>query len=87
MKTSISDGKHGIQWLFWMQLDDLELADDLAVLSHTKQQMQVKTTSVAVTSTVVGLNRHKGKRKILKYNTEDINPITLDGETVEEVKL
>ncbi|VDO97898.1 unnamed protein product [Schistosoma margrebowiei] len=30
----------------WMQLNDLDFADDLALLSHTQQQMQ-KTTSVA----------------------------------------
>ncbi|VDP33879.1 unnamed protein product [Schistosoma margrebowiei] len=30
-----------------MQLDDLDFADDLALLSQTQQQMQQKTTSVA----------------------------------------
>ncbi|VDP16809.1 unnamed protein product [Schistosoma margrebowiei] len=47
MKTSTSEGKHGIQWTCRMQLDDLDFADDLALLSQTQQQMQEKTTSVA----------------------------------------
>ncbi|VDO53068.1 unnamed protein product [Schistosoma margrebowiei] len=39
MKTSTSEGKHGIQWTSRMQLDDLDFADDLALLSQTQQQI------------------------------------------------
>ncbi|VDO59346.1 unnamed protein product [Schistosoma margrebowiei] len=67
------------------QLDDLDFADDLALLSHTHEQMQIKTANVAAVSASVGLNIHKGKTKVLKYNTENNNPITLDGETLEDV--
>ncbi|VDO64260.1 unnamed protein product [Schistosoma curassoni] len=44
--------------------------------------MQEKTNSVAA----VGLNIHKGKSKILRYNTTCTNPITIDGEDLEDVK-
>ncbi|VDO68280.1 unnamed protein product [Schistosoma margrebowiei] len=40
MKTSTSEGKHGIQWTVQNQLDDLGFADDLALLSHTHEQIQ-----------------------------------------------
>ncbi|VDP29761.1 unnamed protein product [Schistosoma margrebowiei] len=86
MKTSTSEGKHGIQWTSSIQLDDLDFADDLALLSQTQQQMQEKTTSVASTSAAIGLNIHKGKSKILRYNTACTNPITIDGEALEDVK-
>ncbi|VDP76563.1 unnamed protein product [Schistosoma curassoni] len=86
MKTSTSEGKHRIQWTSSMQLDDLDFADDLALLSQTQQQMQEKTTSVAAASAAIGLNIHKGKSKILRYNTTCINPITIDGEALEDVK-
>ncbi|VDO93896.1 unnamed protein product [Schistosoma margrebowiei] len=69
-----------------MQLDDLDFADDLALLSQTQQQMQEKTTSVAAASSAVGLNIHKGKSKVLRYNTECTNPIKIDGEDLEGVK-
>ncbi|VDP04899.1 unnamed protein product [Schistosoma mattheei] len=69
-----------------MQLDDLDLADDLVPLSHTQQQMQEKTTSAAAVSAIVGLNIHKEKSKILRYNTTCTNPITIDGEDLEDVK-
>ncbi|VDO87146.1 unnamed protein product [Schistosoma margrebowiei] len=86
MKTSTSEGKHGIQWTAQNQLDDLDFADDLALLSHTHEQMQIKTASVAAISASVGLNIHKGKTKVLKFKTENSNPITLDGETLEDVE-
>ncbi|VDP21075.1 unnamed protein product [Schistosoma margrebowiei] len=86
MKTSTSEGKHGIQWTAQNQLDDLDFADDLAFLSHTNEQMQIKTASVAAVSASVGLSIHKGKTKVLKFKTENSNPITLDGETLEDVE-
>ncbi|CAH8650385.1 unnamed protein product [Schistosoma mattheei] len=86
MKTSTSEGKHGIQWTAQNQLDDLDFADDLALLSRTHEQMQMKTASVAAVSASVGLSIHKGKTKVLKFNTQNSNPITLDGETLEDVE-
>ncbi|VDP54836.1 unnamed protein product [Schistosoma margrebowiei] len=86
MKTSTSEGKRGIQWTSRMQLDDLDFADDLALLSQTQQQMQEKTNSVAAASAAIGLNIHKGKGKVLRYNTACTNPITIDGEDLEDVK-
>ncbi|VDP21244.1 unnamed protein product [Schistosoma margrebowiei] len=46
MKTSTSEGKHGTQWTAQNQLDDLDFADDLALLSHTHKQMQTKTAII-----------------------------------------
>ncbi|VDO98847.1 unnamed protein product [Schistosoma margrebowiei] len=83
MKTSTSEG---IQWTARNQLDDLDFADDLALLSHTHEQMQMKTASVAAVSASVGLSIHKGKTKVLKFKAENNNPITLDGETLENVE-
>ncbi|VDP33202.1 unnamed protein product [Schistosoma margrebowiei] len=86
MKTSTSEEKHGIQWTSRMQLDDLDFADDLVLLSQTQQQMQEKTTSVAAASAAIGLNIHKGKSKVLRCNTACTSPITIDGEDLEDVK-
>ncbi|VDP30587.1 unnamed protein product [Schistosoma curassoni] len=64
------------------QPEDLDFADDLALWSHMRQQVQEKTTSVAT----VGLNIHKRKSKIIRFNTICINSITLDREDLEDVK-
>ncbi|VDP84443.1 unnamed protein product [Schistosoma mattheei] len=86
MKTSKSEGKHGIQWISRIQLNDLDFSDDLTLLSQTQKQMQEKTTSEVSVSAEVGLNIHKGKSKILGYHTACTNPITTDGEDLEDVK-
>ncbi|VDO66002.1 unnamed protein product [Schistosoma margrebowiei] len=70
MKTSTFEGKHGIQWTAHNQLDDLD----------------TKTASVAAVSASVGLSINKGKTKIFKFKTKNSNPITLDGETRENVE-
>ncbi|VDP15896.1 unnamed protein product [Schistosoma margrebowiei] len=64
------------------QLDDLDFADDLVLLSHTHEQMQINTVSVAAVSASVGLRR----TKVLKFKAENSNPVTLDGETLEDVE-
>ncbi|VDP74322.1 unnamed protein product [Schistosoma mattheei] len=69
-----------------MQIDDLNYADDLALLSHTHEQIEVKTTGVAAASSAIGLNIQKGKNKILKYNVENTNSIKLDEELLEDVE-
>ncbi|VDP35164.1 unnamed protein product [Schistosoma curassoni] len=86
IETSTSDGKHGIQWTDCMQLDDLDFSDNLALLSHTQQKMQVKTTNVSAASASLGSNIHERKGNILKYDTENVNPITLDGKALEGAK-
>ncbi|VDP55442.1 unnamed protein product [Schistosoma margrebowiei] len=79
MKTLTSEGKHGIQWTAQNKLDDLDFANDLAILSHTHEQILMKTSRVAAVSASVDL-------KVLKYNTENRNPITLDGKTLVDVE-
>lgn len=72
-----------IDWTASAQLDCLDLTDNLAILSRTHQQIQVKIGSVAAASSTVGLKAHNGKCNILKYNTGIINLITHDGEFLE----
>ncbi|VDO49867.1 unnamed protein product [Schistosoma margrebowiei] len=81
MKTSTSEGKRGIKWTARNQLDYFDFTDDLTLLSHTHEQMQIKTASLAAVSALVGLSIHMGKTMVLKFN-----PITLDGETLEDVE-
>uniref|UniRef100_A0AAV2JEM2 Ig-like domain-containing protein n=1 Tax=Knipowitschia caucasica TaxID=637954 RepID=A0AAV2JEM2_KNICA len=66
-------------------LDDLDFADDLALLSHTHQQMQEKTSRVANNSARLGLHINRGKSKVFKINASNNTPITVQGEALEEV--
>jgi hypothetical protein len=85
MKTTTDGTRNGIQWTLWSQLDDLDFADDLAMLSHTRQQMQDKTTKLTDTSAQVGLDIHELKTQILKINSTSTDPVTLKGNNLDEV--
>ncbi|VDP00952.1 unnamed protein product [Schistosoma curassoni] len=86
MKTSTYEGKHGIQRRVWVQLDDSDFANDLALLFYAHQQMLVKTPSVVAAAEAVGPNILKVETKILKYSTGNTNTIKLRGGTLEEVE-
>nr|KAG5709918.1 hypothetical protein BaRGS_029960 [Batillaria attramentaria] len=69
MKTTTTGRKNGIQWTLWTQLDDLDFADDLALLSHSHSQMQDKTTCLEATSAGTGLKINRKKTELMKINT------------------
>ena len=85
MKKTTEQGKNGIQWTLWTQLEDLDFADYIALLSHTQQQMQAKTDRMAEAAGSVGLRINKGKSKILKINANNLDPITFENEPFEKV--
>ena len=66
----------------WSQLEDLDFADDLALLSHS--QMHEKTELLNTVLTQLGLNINRSKTNIMKANTKNNNPITMNGEPLEE---
>ena len=86
MKTSAAQGRNGIQWTLWKQLDELDYADDLALLLHSWHQMTEKTSTVVDASARLGLKIHMGKSKVLKVNTVTDTPIMLEGEALDDVE-
>jgi len=85
MKTTTEHRKTGIQWTLWTQLEDLDFADDLALLSHSHQQMRQKTKDLVNISQKTGLKVHSDKTKILKINTTIQEQITVNEAPLEEV--
>nr|KAG5714221.1 hypothetical protein BaRGS_018438 [Batillaria attramentaria] len=86
MKTTTAGRKNGIQWTLWTQLDDLDFADDLALLSHSHSQMQDKTTCLEATSAGTGLRINRKKTELMKINTTANTPVTVGGEPIREVE-
>nr|KAG5685953.1 hypothetical protein BaRGS_029448 [Batillaria attramentaria] len=78
--------ENGIQWTLWTQLDDLDFADDLALLSHSHSQMQDKTTRLEATSAGTGLKINMKKTELMKINTTANTPVTVGGEPIREVE-
>ncbi|VDP57341.1 unnamed protein product [Schistosoma margrebowiei] len=58
--------------------------------SEGKHEIQwisrMQLNAAAAAPAAVGLNIHKGKSRILRYNTACTNPTTIDGEDLEDVK-
>ena len=86
MKTTTTGRNNGIQWTLWTQLDDLDFADDLALLSHNHSQMQDKTTLLETTSAGTGLKINRKKTELMKMNTTSNAPITVGGEPIPQGK-
>ena len=85
MKTTTKTRRNGIQWTLWSELDDLDVADDLALLSHSHEQMQEKTDLLNLVSAQTGLNINMNKTKIMKANnTKSKNVVTVGGKPLEE---
>ena len=66
-----SNRKNGIQRTLLEQFDDLDFADDIALLSHNQQQMQDKLTQVERRAAETGLIISTKKTKVLKANTNN----------------
>ena len=82
MRTTF-DRKRGIQWTFTTSLEDLDFADDLALLSHRIQDMRDKTRALEVQSAKVGLKINATKTKLMRIGTKRGDGVSVAGERVE----
>ena len=76
--------KKGIQWGLEM-MEDLDFADDLALLSTSRRNLQQKTNELEVHAKRTGLNINTAKTKVMKIKTEDNQPIVIGIDDVETV--
>ena len=86
MRQATKGNRNGIQWTLWTQLEDLDFADDLALLSHSHAQMQAKTTTLNKLSESIGLRIHPAKSKVLRVGTNHLEPIMIDKHPLEDVE-
>ena len=61
LRTAMAQARNAIQQTPWLQLDDLDFTDDLALPSYTHRQMQQKTNSVKDSPSKIRLNINRGK--------------------------
>ena len=54
MRRAIMGANTGIRWKLWSKLDDLDFADDIALTSSTKFQIQQKVTNLSTNSKTTG---------------------------------
>jgi hypothetical protein len=86
MTKATADGRRGIRWTPFTQLDDLDYADDISLLSHNADHIQQKTDRLAEYGEQVGLRINIKKTKLMKIGTERRDSITVRGEPVDDVE-
>ncbi|CAH1266510.1 Hypp3401 [Branchiostoma lanceolatum] len=87
MRETTKEGRTGIQWTLTTMLDDLDFADDLALLSHSISQMRTKTQKLETNSSRVGLKISAPKTKEMRVKTVgNARPVCCQGTELELVK-
>ena len=86
MRNTTGHGENGIRWKFTTKLDDLDFADDIALLSSSKSHLQQKTDGLIMHSERTGLKINKGKCKTLRLYERTQERIVIDGIELEDVE-
>ncbi|RUS86850.1 hypothetical protein EGW08_005387 [Elysia chlorotica] len=82
MIRTTEDKSRGIRWNLFSTLEDLDFADDLALLSHTHNHMQEKTARLSNFAQQVGLKINKKKTEVMMLNISNQSPIEVNGENL-----
>ena len=80
MKRTIEDQSRGIRWTLFSKLEDLDFADDVALVSHTHQHMQEKTTRLSTYVQEVGLKISQKKTEVMLLNVSNPKPVQVNRE-------
>ena len=86
MRRTTDENHTGIRWKFTSKLEDLDFADDIALLSSTKQHMQNKSEKIEEESERVGLKINIDKTKLMRINPKNNDPIIVRGQEIEGVE-
>ena len=87
MRRTVGNGENGIRWKFTSKLDDLDFADDIALLSSTKQQMQYKFNKLDAEARRVGLKINVEKTKMMRISPSSQEQFTIGTQDrIEEVE-
>ena len=84
MRNCTADKNRGIEWLENKSLEDLDFADDLALLSSTHEDAQEKTNRLQLFSAQLGLEINTSKTKIFDLTNKSMD-IKLNDNTLEKV--
>ena len=75
----------GIPWKVFQQMEDLDFADDICLLSNTSSKMQTKLNKIAEVSSKVGLKINTKKTKFITVNGNGNPEIQINNQSIEKV--
>ncbi|XP_063427447.1 uncharacterized protein LOC134710955 [Mytilus trossulus] len=82
----MSNTNNGIRWTLSSNLKDIDYADDLAIVSNTKNQMKEKTEVLEQNARMIGLKINSKKTQIMTVNMLYTPDIKVNGEQLELVQ-
>ena len=85
MRKTVRNGENRIRWKFTTKLDDLDYADDIAMISSTKQQLQEKSNNITKFASSTGLRVNINKCKILRMNARSEEKIKMNDVEIQDV--
>ncbi|GFS18255.1 endonuclease-reverse transcriptase [Elysia marginata] len=77
-RQTTEDQNRGIRWDLFTNLEDLDFADDLALLSHTHHHIQEKTSRLNTYAKQIGLKISKKKTEVMILNVLNPQPVQID---------
>ena len=86
MSQAVKDNNTGIRWNMMEQLEDLDFADDIALLASHWNQLQRKLNRIKQYGDQTGLRINISKTKSMCVNANNFRPFTVEGEEIEEVE-
>ena len=66
IKSTIEGRRTGIRWQFANKLEDLDIADDVALVASRKVDMQTKVENLNINGKKTGLKINLGKTVVMK---------------------
>ena len=85
MRRSVNGARTGIRWKMTTMLEDLDFADNLALISCTFTQIQMKIDRLNRDGKGTGLNISTKKTKVMRINVHNNNAVVIDGQEVDDV--
>ena len=85
MRRTVAHTGTGIRWKMTIMLEDLDFADDLALISSTFTQTQKKINHLNRNGKGTDLKISTTKTKLMRMNANSNNVVVVDGQQVEDV--
>ena len=86
MRRTIEERRTGIRWQLANKLEDLDFADDVALVASRIVDMQAKVENLNINGKKTGLKINLGKTVAMKWNVNPGIKIQLEGSDIKEVE-
>ena len=83
MRKTIGNKRRGIRWTLTSLLEDLDFANNVPLVSSTRDQLQQKTSDLSTAAKQLGLNISRKKTKTMQF-TDTPLPVELENEDLEK---